>query len=150
MTRNSLPKILVMKPPAVSSCSVVLAAVHPAVNTNDVEQDDQVEDSDEDEESPRDHAGDEASDYSELSPIAGDALDDPFDGEAQRARDEKDNSRMAEREEESDSDRLTAVLEKLACRVVDRGDVIGVESVPQPKRVRQPTEGQDRRVAGAV
>jgi hypothetical protein len=58
---------------------------------------------------------------------------------------------MAEREEEPDAHRPAALCEHLAGRVVDRGDVVGVECVPQPEQVRrQPGPGQRRIAVGVV
>ena len=57
---------------------------------------------------------------------------------------------MAEREEEAGAERPLPVLQQLARRVVDRRDVVGVEGVPQPERVRERGEAGQRRVARQV
>ena len=55
--------------------------------------------------------------------------------------------RMAQREEETDPDRPLAVLHELARDVVDRGDVIGVDRMPQAERVGQQRGAEQDRVA---
>ncbi len=57
---------------------------------------------------------------------------------------------MAQREEEADPNRLVAVLKQLAGRVVDGRDVVGVERVPQPERVREAAEGKETGMLHAV
>ena len=47
----------------------------------------------------------------------------------------EDDRRVAEREEEADAERPLALLEQLPRRVVDRGDVVGVEGVAQAEGV---------------
>jgi hypothetical protein len=57
---------------------------------------------------------------------------------------------VAQRKEEAHADRLAPILEQLSRRVVDGGDVIGVESVPKAERVSEPAQRKDRRIAGTV
>jgi hypothetical protein len=52
---------------------------------------------------------------------------------------------VAHREEEPDADRPPAALEHQPRRVVDRGDVVGVERVPDPEHVRQRARARERR-----
>ncbi len=42
---------------------------------------------------------------------------------------------MAQGEEQPDAGGLAALADQLACGVVDGGDVVGVEGVPQPENV---------------
>ena len=63
--------------------------------------------------------------------LAGQALDPPRE---QRSQHEHDR-RVTQREEESDAERPLTVAHQLAGRVVDRGDVVGVEGVPHAERV---------------
>ena len=56
--------------------------------------------------------------------------------------------RMAEREEEADAQRPLAVGHQLAGRVVDGGDVIGIEGVAHPERVGRDADA-DAEDAGA-
>ena len=65
---------------------------------------------------------------------------------ASASRQREDDRRVAEREEEADAERALAVLEELARRVVDRGDVVGVERVAQAERVSERAEPGERRI----
>ena len=64
-----------------------------------------------------------------------------------------DDGRMAEREEKADADRALAFLHQLARHIVDGGDVIRVEGVPEaeavgekggPEQQREIAEGDER------
>ena len=57
--------------------------------------------------------------------------------EREEQRKHEDDRRVPEREEEADAQRPLALAHELARRVVDRRDVIGVERVAQPQRVRR-------------
>ena len=59
----------------------------------------------------------------------------------------EDDRRVAEREEEADAERPLAFLEELPRRVVDRGDVVGIERVAQTERVGEHAEPGQRRIA---
>ena len=50
-------------------------------------------------------------------------------------REREHDRRVPEREPEADAQRALALAHQLAGRVVDRGDVVGVERVAQPERV---------------
>jgi hypothetical protein len=54
---------------------------------------------------------------------------------------------MTEREPEADGDRLLAIGEQLARRVVDRGDVVGIERVPHAEHIGRHTHS-DAEYAG--
>ena len=58
--------------------------------------------------------------------------------------------RVPEREEEADAHRALAVLQQLAGRVVDRGDVVGVEGVAEAEGVGERAETGERRVGARV
>ncbi len=55
---------------------------------------------------------------------------------------------MAEREEEPDADRASALLHELARRIVDRGDMVGVDGVAQTERIGE--EGRTEQDGVAV
>ena len=57
----------------------------------------------------------------------------------------EDDRRVPEREEEADAQRPLALAHQLARRVVDRGDVVGVERVAQAERVGGDARGRGRR-----
>jgi hypothetical protein len=68
-----------------------------------------------------------------------DALLDARGRKAEPDGEREHDTRVPEREEEADAERLVLVVvgEELARRVVDRRDVVGVERMPQPERVRE-------------
>ncbi len=70
------------------------------------------------------------------------------DGESGDEREH--DRRVAEREEEPGAERPLAVLQELAGGVVDRRDVVGVERVPQPERVRERAQPGQSRIAARV
>jgi hypothetical protein len=57
---------------------------------------------------------------------------------------------VPEREEEADTHRALPVLQQLAGGVVDRGDVIGVERVPEAEGVGERSETRESRVGARV
>ena len=83
--------------------------------------------------------------------ISGNLVRDGGGGERDRRspRHEHDR-RVPEREEKADTERLLALLQHEADGVVDRGDVVGVERVPQPEHVRDEAEPDQRRVVRRV
>src|SRR2546429_7570967 len=63
----------------------------------------------------------------------------------------EDDARVAEREEDPDAERRPiGVAPELARGVVDRRDVIGIERVPHPERVRKPAQSRARGTAIGV
>src|SRR5581483_5418765 len=133
--------------------TIVLPAAHVAEDADDLQEDDEVEDADEDEEDARHGRPDRGADALETalgSAVTDDALHDGLRGESECERDEEDHGRMAEAEEEPDADGPPALLQQLARGVVDRGDVIGVERVAQPERVREPAQAHEGRVCRAL
>ena len=68
--------------------------------------------------------------------LAGERLD----AEREQQREREHDRGVAEREPEADGQRPLAVGHQLAGGVVDRRDVVGVEGVPQPERVRGDAE----------
>ncbi len=56
---------------------------------------------------------------------------------------------MPKREEEADGQRPLAVPDQLAGRVVDRGDVVGVERVPHPEGVGEHSGAHAKRLPRA-
>src|SRR5918996_4479881 len=65
----------------------------------------------------------------------GNALVDGLGGQGQRCGQREHDRRVTEREEEPHAERALSVLQELARRVVDRGDVIDVKGVTKPERV---------------
>ena len=61
---------------------------------------------------------------------------------------ERDGERMAEREEQTDRNRPLALLHQLAHDIVDRGDVIGIDRVPQSEHVGEDRGAEKRRPVG--
>ena len=57
-----------------------------------------------------------------------------------------DDRRVAEREKESDADRPLALLHQLAGRIVDRGDMVGVDGVAQAERVGEERRAEEDRI----
>ena len=57
---------------------------------------------------------------------------------------------MTQREEEPDPERPLSLREELARAVVDRGQVVGVERVPQAERVGEGAEPRDHRMGARV
>ncbi len=122
---------------------VEIAAAHVAEDPDHVHEHDQVEDADREQERPR-HAGADRS-----TPVLerGNAGPQGRRGDTDAGGEGEHDARVPEREEEPDPERLLAVLAELARRVVDRGDVVGVERVPQAERVSEraePDEGGAR------
>ncbi len=68
-------------------------------------------------------------------------------GDREADGEREDDRRVAEREEEADAEGPLPCCDQLARRVVDRGDVIGVEGVPQAEDVRRQAEPDQRPVA---
>ena len=105
---------------------VVGATLHLPEDAEHVEQDDEVEQPDQEQEGAGNGRADVAADVLE----AGDLRVDRLGGDREPCREREDDRRVAEREEEADAHRALAVLQELAGRVVDRGDVVRVEGVP--------------------
>src|SRR5438094_733364 len=61
---------------------------------------------------------------------------------------QEDDRRVAQREEESNAQRLLPLLEQLARGVVDGRDMVGIEGMAKTVDVRQATETQHERVTG--
>ena len=128
------------------SCFVVLPAPHAPEDADDLEQHEQVERSDQEQERARDGGADRR-------PVGlqrRDRSSASSRGHRQPGREREDDRRVAEREEEAGAERALPVLQQLPCRVVDRRDVVGVEGVPQPERVRERGEAGQRRIARQV
>src|SRR5205823_698322 len=68
----------------------------------------------------------------------------------ERGGEREHDARVAEREEESDPERAPLLVEELARRAVDRGDVVDVERVAQAERVRERSEPGERGRASRV
>ena len=85
--------------------------------------------------------------------LRGIVLDRPDDGPdpgRQQQRQPEHHRRVAQREEESDGKGALPVAHQLAGGVVDGGDVVGVEGVPQAQGVgRQPDTNAKRLAAQA-
>ncbi len=135
-----------------SSCVLVVAArLHLAEHLDDPEQDHDVDRGDHVEEG----AGDERADpVGHLVQVRAVVLDRPVeraDADREQEREREHDRRVPEREPEADAQRALALAHQLARRVVDRRDVVGVERVPQPERVRRhadPDRERPRRCRG--
>ena len=113
---------------------------------DDVEEHEQVEDPDEPEERARDARADVAAVILEQRDVGVDRLGRDREAGGER----EDDRRVAEREEEPDPERALAFLEELPGRVVDRGDVVGVERVPEAEGVGEHPEAGERGVVARV
>jgi hypothetical protein len=121
------------------------AAAAGAERAHDPGEHAQVHRRDEQQERPRDRRAEHVGDRVERRPRVGDRPDREADAEAQRDGEHEDHGRVPEREEQPDAERPAPVGHELAGRVVDRGDVVGVERVAQAERVRgQPDAGGER------
>ncbi len=125
---------------------VVVPALHPPEDADDVEQHHEVERSDQQEE----HARDGGADGRAVGLQGRDRRVHRLEGHRERGREREDDRRVAEREEEAGAERPLPVLQQLPRRVVDRRDVVGVEGVPQPEGVGERGEAGQRRVARQV
>ena len=112
----------------------------------DIEQHEQIEDTDEPKEHTRDARADKGSDVPQLGQLLLHGRRREHDGE----REDADDARMAEREEEADAQRPSAFLQQVTHRVVDGGDMVGVESVPEPEEIRDQAEPDQRGITGRV
>ena len=100
--------------------------------------------------SEQERAGDRGADVAAEVLEAGDPRVDRLRRDREAGGEREDDRRVAEREEEADAHRALAVLQELARRVVDRGDVVGVEGVTQAERVRERAQAGERRVVARV
>ena len=132
--------------PRLEPCVIVGAALHLAEDAQDVDEHEQVEDADDAEEGPRDARPDGSAVLLERRDPRADGLR----REREPRREREDDRRVSEREEEADAEGALAVLEELPGGVVDRRDVVGVEGVAQPERVREHAEPGQRGVAARV
>ena len=130
--------------------AVVLAPPEPAVDADDIEQDEQVQHADQEQEEAAHTRPDQAADGLQLAVVVEDSADDPAHGQAEADGDQEDDGGVAEREEEPHSNRLPLLLQQLPRRVVDRRYVVGVEGVPEPEHVGGRPERQKGDVADAV
>jgi hypothetical protein len=121
---------------ALETLFVVLAAPHAPEDADDLEQHEQVERSDQEQERARDGGADRRT----VRLQRRDAGVHRPCGDGQPGREGEDDRRVPQREEEACAQRALSVLQQLSCRVVDRCDVVGVERVPQPERVRERCE----------
>ena len=112
-------------------------AEHPV----DVDEDDEVDRPDHQQEHRRDRRPDEAADLLEPREVADEAR---RDGDQDRQGD--DDRRVPEREEQPHRNRALAVLHQLAGRVVDRGDMVGIDRMAQAEGVGQEGGRQQDRV----
>ena len=112
----------------------------------DTYEDHEVEDADEVEEEGRDRCADDAAGLLERR-LEFDGL---LRGDGDERRQEEHDRGVAEREEQSDRERLALLCEHESRGVVDRGDVVSVECVPESKRVRQRTRTRVHEHAFAV
>ena len=99
--------------------------------TIESEQNDQVRYRDNEQEQCRGRGADHAADLA----TGGEAVGQRCRRQCDRDRSDQHHRRMAEREEQADCHRSLSLLHQLACDVVDGGDVIGIERVPQPERI---------------
>src|SRR2546421_53578 len=75
---------------------------------------------------------------------------DALGGEGEAHDEREDDRRMAQGEEEADTEGALALLEQSPRRVVDCGDVIGVERVPEAEGVGERAEARQRRIVARV
>src|SRR5579862_472111 len=125
---------------------VELAALEAEEDADDVDQDEQVEDADDPEERP----GDACADVAAVVPEGRDLRVDGLGGNREPGREREHDRRVSEREEETDTDGTLLLLEQLARRVVDCGDVVGVEGVPEAERVREHAQPRQRGVRARI
>src|SRR5215217_2891540 len=123
---------------------VELAVAHRAGDADDVDEHDEIEPADDEQERARYAGADHAADLGKAGEVGLDR--GGRDGEPDRQR--KDDRRVAEREEEPHAQRALALLAKLARGVVDRGDVVRVEGVPQAEGVGQRAEPDQHGLTG--
>ena len=114
---------------------VEVALTHSEEHAPDLGEDDEVDEPDEDQEGARHRGADEAERLLERRAVVLHLTGQRLDADAQEEAEAEDHAGVTEGEPEADRDRLLAVGDQLARRVVDRGDVIGVERVPHAERV---------------
>ena len=75
-------------------------------------------------------------------------MPNPVGGNRDSNRQRDDDRRVSEREEKSDGDGPPPFLHELAGDVVDRRDVVGVDRMAQPERVREQRRSEENRAIG--
>src|SRR5690242_5359459 len=111
--------------------AVERAALHPAEESDDVQEDDQVQDPDQEQERARDPGADQPAHTLELAAAVDDVRLDELRRDPERDRDQEHNGRMSQGEEETNPERLLPFLQELSGGVVDGRDVVSVEGVPE-------------------
>src|ERR671911_629563 len=99
---------------------------------------------------PKKRPGDGRADVRARALKGGNALVDGLGGQGQRCGQREHDRRVTEREEEPHAERALSVLQELARRVVDRGDVIDVKGVTKPERVGERTQASESRMIAGV
>src|SRR5581483_5135420 len=132
--------------PRLEPVLVETAPPHVAEDPDDVHEHEQVEDADREQKRARHTGADRPAPVLERR----DPLPNARRRESEPGREGEHDARVAEREEEADAVRASPVLQELPRRVVDRRDVVGVERVPQPERVRERPEPDQRGVRARV
>ncbi len=114
----------------------VLAAPHPPEHPDDPDQHDQVEQPDDPQEHPGHRRPDDPGDGVQGGVVVADLPGECPDPEPEQEGQPEHHRRVAEGEPEPDRQwSAAAVGEQLAGGVVDRGDVVGIEGVPQAESV---------------
>jgi hypothetical protein len=127
----------------------VRPAPHVAQDAQDPDEDDQVECRDHVEEGARDPRADQSCGGVQGRAVVLDLAGQRANSEREEQRQREDHGRVPEREEEPDAQRPLAVVHELARRVVDGGDVVGVEGVAQPEGVRREPHAGGEGATGA-
>ena len=128
---------------------VELPRSHPPEDPGDAHGGAEVHQADEQQERAGDEGADQAEGLADLGVLVlDDAGDRPHAGHQQQAGEEDDRG-VPEGEPEAGAHRRLALADELAGRVVDRGDVVGVEGVPDAEHVGRQADA-DTQDAGAA
>ncbi len=129
---------------------VVVARAHPPEDAEDADERGEVDQADEHEEDSRDRGPPHRRDLLELRAVVGKRPGERADAEGEQHDHREDDGRVAEAEPEADAHRPLALAHQLAGRVVDGGDVVGVEGVPHAEGVCRDAESHAEELAGDV
>ena len=114
---------------------VEVAAAHPRKDLQDADQRREVDQADQDQEGARDGSAPHAGGLLQRGAVVAELGGQRADAERHQRHHDEDDRAVAEAEPEADAERPLAFAHQLAGRVVDGGDVVGIEGVPHPERV---------------
>jgi hypothetical protein len=128
---------------------VEVAAAHPPHDPHDPRQQDQVQQPDHDQERARHERPDQPGRLLQSRAVVLDRAAEPAHADHDQHAEREHDRRVPEREPEADAERALALRHQLACGVVDRGDVVGVEGVAEAERVGGDAEADTEDAGGA-